>query len=99
MITTRPHTANQRVETVTELGFELTEHPPYSPDVAPRDFHTFGPMKETLRGGRFSSDEDVIGAAQNWLKMQPKNFLSDGIKQFVKRWNRCIEVEGDYVEK
>jgi hypothetical protein len=28
----------------------------------------FGPMKEALRG-RFSSDEEVIGAVQNWLKM------------------------------
>jgi hypothetical protein len=35
----------------------------------------FEPMKETLRGGRFSSDEDVIDAVRNWLKMQPKNFF------------------------
>jgi hypothetical protein len=40
----------------------------------------FGPMKEALRGRIFSSDE-VIGAVQNWLKTQPKNFLSDGIKK------------------
>jgi hypothetical protein len=40
----------------------------------------FGPMKEAL-SGRFSSDEEVIGAVKNWLKTQPKNFLfSDGIK-------------------
>jgi hypothetical protein len=37
-------------------------------------------MKEVLRGRRFSSDEEDIGAVQNWLKTQPKNFLSDGIK-------------------
>jgi hypothetical protein len=30
----------------------------------------FGPVKEALRGRRFSSDE-VIGAVQNWLKTQP----------------------------
>jgi hypothetical protein len=33
----------------------------------------FGPMKEALRGGRFSSDEEVIGAVQNRLKTRPKN--------------------------
>jgi hypothetical protein len=60
----------------------------------------FGPMKEALRGRRFSSDEEVIGAVQNWLKTQPRNFFYDGIKkELVKRWNRCVEVEGDYVEK
>jgi hypothetical protein len=37
----------------------------------------------------------------NLLKTQPKNFFSDGIKkkELVKCWNRCVEVEGDYVEK
>jgi hypothetical protein len=59
----------------------------------------FGPMKEALRGRRFSSSEEVIGAVQNWLKTQPKNFLSRGIKKLMKRWNRCIEVERDHVEK
>jgi histone-lysine N-methyltransferase SETMAR len=57
---TRPHTANQTDETVNELGYELMEHPPYSPDLAFTDFHMFGPVKEALRGRRFSSDEEVI---------------------------------------
>jgi hypothetical protein len=56
-------------------------------------------MKEALRGRRFSSDEEVIGAVQNWLKTQPKNFFPEGIKKHVKGWNRCAEVERDYVEK
>jgi histone-lysine N-methyltransferase SETMAR len=38
------------VKTVNELGFELMEHPPYSPDLVPSNFHVFGPMKEALRG-------------------------------------------------
>jgi hypothetical protein len=46
------------------------------------------PNEEALRG-RSSSDEEVVGAVQNWLKMQPKNFFfSDGIEKLVKRWNR-----------
>jgi hypothetical protein len=35
----------------------------------------FGPIKKALGGRRFSSDEDVIGAVQNWLKTQPKTFF------------------------
>jgi hypothetical protein len=31
-------------------------------------------MKEALTGRRFSSYE-AIGAVQNWLKTQPKNFF------------------------
>jgi hypothetical protein len=39
----------------------------------------FGPVKESLRGRRFSSDE-VIGAVKNWLETEPKTF-SDRIKK------------------
>jgi hypothetical protein len=42
-------------------------------------FHIFGPMKEALTGRRFSSDEEVIGAVQNWLKTQPIKTFFDGI--------------------
>jgi histone-lysine N-methyltransferase SETMAR len=64
----RPYTANQTVKTVNELGFELVEHPPCSPGLAPRDFHMFGPMKTFLKGRSFLSDEEAIDAVQNWLK-------------------------------
>jgi hypothetical protein len=71
---------------------------PYSQDLATSEFHMFGPMKEALRW-RFSTDE-VIGAVQNWLKTQLKNFhIPDGIKELVEHWNRCVEIEGDYVQK
>jgi hypothetical protein len=62
----------------------------------------FGPMKEAIRRRRrFSSDKEAIGAVQNWLKTEPKTFFfpPDGIKNLVKRWNRCVKVEGEYVEK
>jgi hypothetical protein len=49
----------------------MMEHSLYSPDLAPSDFRMFDPMEEDLRGRRFSSYEEVIGAVQNWLKTQP----------------------------
>jgi hypothetical protein len=40
----------------------------------------FHPMKEARRGRIFSSDEEVIGAVQNWLKtLLKKN--SEGIER------------------
>jgi hypothetical protein len=71
---TRPYTASQTVKAVNEMGFELMEHPS---GLDPRDFHMFDPMKEDQRGRRFSSDEEVTGTVQNWLKMQPKAFLTE----------------------
>jgi hypothetical protein len=41
----------------------------------------FGPVKEALRGRRFSSDEEVIGVVQNWLKTQPETFFLTELKK------------------
>jgi histone-lysine N-methyltransferase SETMAR len=44
----RPHTARATQERIQDLQRELIEHPPYSPNLAPSDFHLFGPLKTTL---------------------------------------------------
>jgi hypothetical protein len=54
--------------------FDFTPRVKISP---PSDFHMFGPMREAIRGRRFSSDEEVTGAVKNWLKTQPKKLFSD----------------------
>ncbi|KAJ8962221.1 hypothetical protein NQ318_018193 [Aromia moschata] len=36
---------------ICELKFELLEHPPYSPDLVPSDYHLFPPKTSQQRGG------------------------------------------------
>ena len=38
------------------LGFQFLDHPPYSPDLAPSDYHPFPGLKKQLKGRHFSSD-------------------------------------------
>jgi len=38
----RPHTSLKTVEHIANLGWTVLPHPPYSPDLAPSDFHLFG---------------------------------------------------------
>ena len=46
------------------LCFQCLHHPPYSPDLAPLDYHLFpGLKKKQLKGRHFSSDAEVIAAA------------------------------------
>jgi hypothetical protein len=56
-------------------GELLVYFTPKGPDFAPSDFHMFSPVKEALRGRRFSSNEEGTDAVQNWLKTQPYNFF------------------------
>ena len=52
-----PHNAHSTVSTIQDLSFECLPHPPYSPDLAPTDFHVFGPLKEAMGGKSFRSGE------------------------------------------
>jgi transposase len=38
---TRPHTAALTVATLLKLKWDVLPHPPYSPDLAPSDYHSF----------------------------------------------------------
>jgi hypothetical protein len=34
-----------------------------------------------------------------WFRQQPKEFDAAGFQGLVKRWDKCLNVQGDYVEK
>jgi histone-lysine N-methyltransferase SETMAR len=59
----RAHTAHLTICTIRQLNWEVLEHPAYSPELAPSDFHLFGPLKNALRGRRFAADDEVKGGA------------------------------------
>jgi len=57
------------------LGFQCLDHPPYSPDLAPPDYHLFPGQKNQLKGSKFSSDAEVIAAAETCLDGQLSDFF------------------------
>jgi transposase len=59
----RPHTSLKTVEHIVSLCWTVVPHPPYSPDLAPSDFHLFEPMKG-LRGQHFLSYDAVVRAVK-----------------------------------
>ena len=55
----RPHVHYIVNKYLEGVNWEVLAHPPYSPDIAPSDFHLFRSMKVALSGERFSSGEDL----------------------------------------
>jgi len=82
-----------------ELRYELLPHPPYSPDLAPCDFFLFPNMKKWLAGKKFSSNEEVIAATEAYFGEFEKSYFLEGLKKWQERWEKCIFLKGDYVEK
>ena len=66
----RPHTARLTMNTIQQLNWEVLEHPAYSPDLAPSDFHLSGPLKNALRCHRFAADDEVKEVVHDWLRSQ-----------------------------
>jgi len=82
-----------------DLHYELLEHPPYSPDLAPSDFYIFPKLKLFLADQRFSSNQEAIAAVEGYFADLTKNLYRNGIMALGHRWNKCISLKGDYVEK
>jgi histone-lysine N-methyltransferase SETMAR len=89
----RPHTAQATQERLQELQWELLKHPPYSPDLATNDFQLFGLLKNNLVANV------TLMMKLKWLRQQSKDFYATGFDILVKRWDKCIDVGGGYVEK
>ncbi|GFY10141.1 histone-lysine N-methyltransferase SETMAR [Trichonephila clavipes] len=55
----RPHSAINTQNLIRSFGWEQIDHPLYSPDLAPSDFHLFRYLKEFLGGKRFDTADEV----------------------------------------
>ena len=82
-----------------DLHYELLEHPPYCPDLAPSDSYLFPKLKLFLTGQRFSLNQEAIAAVEGYLADLMKNHYRDGIMALEHRWNKYISPKGDCVEK
>lgn len=95
----RPHTANRTAELLDSFKWEIFPHPPYSPDLAPSDFHLFPKMKNWLATQRFDDDDELRACVTEWLRSQAADFYDEGISKLVHRYDKCLNLFGDYVEK
>lgn len=95
----RVHTCAISMSKIEELKFELIDHPPYSPDLAPSDFFLFPNLKKWLAGQRFTSNEEVIAETNAYFEDFQKSYFLDGLKKLEDRLIKCIDLQGDYVEK
>jgi len=81
------------------LGFQCLDHPPYSPDLAPSDYHLFsGLKKKTIESspsffgrGSHCCRGDLVGRTKFGI------FLN-GLQKSDQQPKKCIELRGEYVE-
>ncbi|GBM26652.1 Histone-lysine N-methyltransferase SETMAR [Araneus ventricosus] len=95
----RPHTALKLKNCWINLNGVIFDHPPYIPDLAPSDFHLFRKLKDFLGCKRFGSDEQLENAITTWLNELAADEYNIGILKIADRYDKCLNVGGDYAEK
>jgi hypothetical protein len=85
----RPHKSLRTQEHITKMGWMVLPHPPYSPNLAPSDFHLFRSLKDALSGTQFEVANSVIEAVKKWLRRQDKKCNRQGVHALVPRWRKA----------
>jgi len=90
----RPHVAVQVKNYLQNSGWEVLAHPPYSPDLAPSDYHLFRSMQNALTGIRFTSEQGIKNWLDSFLASKDETFFRRGIHMLSERWEKVIVSDG-----
>ena len=63
----QPHTTACINALIKLFNWEIFDHPPYSPDLAPSDYHLFTKMKVWLAIQHFHTNEELMDGVNIWL--------------------------------
>ncbi|KAJ4451491.1 hypothetical protein ANN_02954 [Periplaneta americana] len=70
-----------------------------SSDLETSNYHIFGSIKKQLRGQHYETLEDIRKAVRQCLREDETKFYSKGIFKLTERREKCMQRNGDYVEK
>jgi hypothetical protein len=54
---------------------------------------------EHLGEQKFKTNDELKSGVMNWLRSQPAFFCVADISALPRRWQKCVSIEGQYLEK
>ena len=82
-----------------KFKWKIVEHPPNIPELSPSDYHLFLRLKELLARQSLWGDQDTKDVVQEWLNVLAATFCDEHLQKPVPRYDKCLNLHGDYVEK
>ncbi|UYV82302.1 hypothetical protein LAZ67_21001661 [Cordylochernes scorpioides] len=79
-------------ETWEAFQWDVLPHPPYSPDIAPSDYHMFRSMTHGLAEQHFTSYEKAKNWVDVWMASKYEEFFRHGIRMLPERWEKVSKV-------
>ena len=79
---------------LTKMGVKTVPQPPYSRDLAPRDFWLF----PKLRGCHYERIEEMEEAVTKVIDTPTQENFHGAFHKLLERYNKCLAAGGDYFE-
>jgi histone-lysine N-methyltransferase SETMAR len=76
---TLPHTAAWTRVLLQYFNWELCYHLPYSPDLAPIDWHLFAYLQNSFESKHFNNNEEMMQDVKTWLSSHATDLFDKGI--------------------
>ncbi|GFW24589.1 mariner Mos1 transposase [Trichonephila clavipes] len=93
----RLHTSVVTRQKLWELGWEVLMHPPYSPDLSPRDYHLFLALQNFLGDKKSGSREDCENLLVELFAKKDQDFYERDIMKLPLKWQQIIQQNGAYL--
>uniref|UniRef100_A0A8R1EAI3 Histone-lysine N-methyltransferase SETMAR n=1 Tax=Caenorhabditis japonica TaxID=281687 RepID=A0A8R1EAI3_CAEJA len=95
-ITPRPHVAKTTKSLLATFSWTVFAHPPYSPDLAPTDYHLVPDMQRFLKGTDFKTISDVESCLVSYFASKKPEFWRTGTMSLQNRWQTFVDKEFKY---
>ena len=93
----RPHVSLMTRQKLLQLGWQVLIHQPYSPDIAPSEFHLFRSLQNSLNGKKFNFLEDCKRHLEQFFAQKDTKFWEDAIMKLPEKCQKVVEQNGEYV--
>jgi histone-lysine N-methyltransferase SETMAR len=84
-------------EKLLKLGWVTIPHPPYSPDLAPTDYHLFRSLSNHLREKKFDDENNLKTDLADFFSQKSLDFYERGIFSLPERWRQVVDSDGAYI--
>lgn len=91
------HTSKVTKNFLKELGWDLIKHPPYSPDLAPSDYHLFRSLEHFLKDKNYNSKEEVENDLEVFFREKTPEFYARAFQILPERWAKIVDSNGEYI--
>ena len=93
----RHHVTESTREKLLRLGWITIPHPPYSPDLAPTDYHLYRSLSEYLREKNFDDENDLKIDLVKFFGQKFRDFYERGTLSLPECWRQVVDNNGAYI--